>query len=319
MYEEYLNEIGTDQDGYERFLNLVVDNNISLSQIGCLATDFHSWQKRGYIDFSEFKNKSATKRMKVKLNFIDAVWIRFLMKMKDFGIESTKWNEACQYLLQDFTPEINNITKNQLKKMGLNSTNPEEVEVINELIKNMDEDHEFLKKFMPDVSLPKFTLFSVFVNLVIVKNEDFKLLLAPGENGKLRVTEYHEKFTDSETLEILNSSHLSISLYELVSDLMTNDKIEKQLATHQIFQNQDLAIFELIRKKEVKEITITKLDSEVIEIKITEEKDIKNDDLIKVKQALGFKSCKELSLKMRNDKHMILRKTSSNKMELKTQ
>ncbi|MEN9303978.1 MAG: hypothetical protein RL264_2407 [Bacteroidota bacterium] len=295
----------------DRYFSKITERKSNLSISGISTRNYFHWKSQGLITESE---ENVEKRSWVKLNVLDFVWLRIIQNAREFGIglsvlqnlkgfleinpilEILKNQEEYLEVKTKILLEDEGIVQNELKFFE---------EIYNELhLESIEKEDKFL-----------FSQLGLIVITIIHKNIDIHLRIVKMKDDfvfDLYESKSFNSFQD-DRIDKLNFPFISIPLRPLVYDFLEEPLNEKHLEDWGFIRKEERKILEAIRNKDFKEITIKRKENkDELHIEATIENDIMNDKAKEIRRILGMKDYSEVTLKLRNEKHLFVR----NKMKL---
>ncbi len=304
MKDEILKIFGVSQKNYLTLKSKTLNRIIPLTYTEVTASMYFHWKKQGLITWGE-ELKDA-KRSRVKLNLIEAAWVRLLLKLRQFGISVEQMKIIHKELLtkdEDFILEHLKNAFNEIKKVTENDE-------LRDFLENMKE--EEYNEILDDEQVICFTDFGVLISRLMLEGLGTDLLIYYDKSiQEIKIDYYFYE----ESKKSKQGAYILISLKELIAEIIEDDKYEKSLIEFEIFNEKETTILEALRKNNVKEIVLTKLNNEEYKITVVENQDIIGDDVKHLKRAFGLDNYNKVTIINRNNKHAVLEKTKTNTLK----
>lgn len=293
----------------ERFEDLTA-RKAMVSIAGISARNLYSWKEKGLIDDDE--NITGRKNW-TRINIFDYVWLKMLVISRDIGISISDLRilkqivefDAIKYMLELENEEFDNLENEPLLKSLDDNLVEEYKNNILLLKKNLSDIKELYEDDNPEYKhlmnqlgncIREIVVNNQFVNLYMIKDNLNNVFLLDTEAGAL-------KYVNFKLLP-----HIVIPIYPIVMEFLGNPKNEKNLEPWGLINRNEKKIIDAIRKNDFKEITIKRNDgnSDLI-IEATYEQNIMHEKAKEFRQLLCMKDYSEISVKYRNDKHLVIK------------
>jgi hypothetical protein len=126
---------------------------------------------------------------------------------------------------------------------------------------------------------------------------------------------FYNQYVDiiNEHTSIFEKPHLNIPIRQIIFEFLEEPRNEKYLDVWGFIRKDERKVLDALRNKDFVELIIKrKGQSEDFIIEATVEKDVMNEKAKEVRRILGMNEYQEVTVKLRNDKHLFIR----NKMKL---
>ena len=120
----------------------------------------------------------------------------------------------------------------------------------------------------------------------------------------------------NELTNILNKEIVfSLPIRPFFEFIFTDEDYFKYCVDFELFNNKEKELIEIIKSDDYKEIIISKANNGTITIKSSYEKEVKEEKAKEIKKLLGLNQYEKAEVIFRNDKHLIINKTITQKIE----
>lgn len=303
---EKLEELVQFNEHYEE----LTSRKAMVSITGISARNLYSWKEKGLIDDDE--DISGGKNW-TRINIYDFVWLKILLIARNIGISISDLLELKEMVnydtiklilslddedLQFFEKEIIKEYKDEEGKIEIKKTLATIKKYKTELQELYEEENPEYKHLMNYLGtcIKETVIHHHHINLYIVRDE-FKV------NFLFATEKDAHNLIDFKLLP-----HSVIPIYPIVMEFLGNPKNEKNLEPWGLINRNEKKIIDAIRKNDFKEITIKRNDgnSDLI-IEATYEQNIMHEKAKEFRQLLCMKDYTEISVKYRNDKHLVIK------------
>lgn len=276
---------------------------IPLSLTNATPSMFYHWKKKGLVNFD--RNANTDKRTRVKLNLIEALWVKMLYKLRTFGLDIESLKIIHEELFgTENEKKVLEAAQHELDQMITVSDNEDLNELLNEL------SNEGLHNHIPSEFEIAFSYFGALTSVVIIQRQNIDILIYLNQDDKLELDVYKKEWAGNEKIQkIKTQSYISISLLNLIYEVFEEANFESILSTYDVFDNKENTILTHLRNKNVKEIIITRLNDEEYKIVVVENQDVKGEQVNELKKIFGLNNYKTVKLITRNNKHVLIEKT----------
>jgi hypothetical protein len=267
------------------------------SQLDLGAREFFYWGKIGVINVEKAeKGQSPWNR----LNLIDILWVTLVKELRKFNIPF----QDIALIKNDYYFDTANFMVNN-KELVLNElisqfSSEIAVEEIYKFIENPNSD---FKKYKP-LSTP----FAALITQILLYGQKISLYLIPKDSHfkMLYIGNKNSTYTEEEINYIKENTHLFINLNTIVSNFFELDKNEPLNRAFGIISSTEDEIITALRDHQVDEILIKKSHDQTITYTLTQKQELRNDEVKAIKKLLRMNEYKEVSVVLRNDKHIYL-------------
>ncbi|MGV3632273.1 MAG: hypothetical protein ACO1O6_13775 [Bacteroidota bacterium] len=272
---------------------------IPLSFTNATPSMFFHWKKHKLISFGP---SPSEKRTRVKLNLLEALWVKMLFKLRSFGLDVDSLKAIHAELFEDVRKDLIEQSKKQITNY-IPVTDTKQLEDIFSALDNIEDEEPGFEILM--------TYFGMIASTVLYDKENIDILIyLDKESNALKTNLYAKQLAHKESVKaVKNQSYISVSMLELIYEVLEEDVFEPVLSDYELFDPKETTILNHLRNKNVKEITITRLNDEDYKIQITTTKDLKDDQVKELKKIFGLNNYKTVKLTTRNGKHIVIERT----------
>jgi hypothetical protein len=296
-------------DIVEYYYPRITERKASLALTGVNTRTFYHWKSQGLIDFDD---SNSDKRTWVKLNIFDFVWLKILNTSREFGLSIPSLLELKKYTMLDVMEVVFNdfdtYKESRKELFGLTDEQvDEEFKLIEKVLlerKNCDEEEKLLYTYLGNI-----------INSILINNVDASLIITKSNTLFDFTYVFYNQYVDiiNEHTSIFEKPHLNIPIRQIIFEFLEEPRNEKYLDVWGFIRKDERKVLDALRNKDFVELIIKrKGQSEDFIIEATVEKDVMNEKAKEVRRILGMNEYQEVTVKLRNDKHLFIR----NKMKL---
>lgn len=261
---------------------------------------FHSWKTAGLLP-------TVPKGGWAKLSFIDILWLDTLETMRKFGCSKNLMKAVCKKLFYD-AYEVNlgkqTLEENNAFLIDLASKRPltfEEEQYLNST-KQVLNDTIYMSVLDRGINY-----FYHLVTKCFIENNEVGLVIYL--DGSFSTYELTNNVRQGNQKANLSVPHILIPISSFIKKFIADDKKEEFLNQTGVLNEQEFEVIKLIRKKNIKRITVT-LNNRVVQKIETEEAGlIHESDIAALKQILCLNRYDSIELNSRDSRTMSFTKT----------
>lgn len=262
---------------------------------------FHSWKIADLLP-------TVPKGGWAKLSFIDLLWLETLETMRKFGCSKALMKAVCEKLFHEAYKV--NLGKRTLKEnhdflTNLASTRSltfEEEQYLNE-ITHIIKDSVYMSVL--DRGINHF--YHLVINCFLENNEVGLIIYL---DGSFSTYELINNLKEENTNADLSVPHILIPISSFIKKFIEDDEKEEFLNQCGVLNEQEFEVLKLIRKKNIKRITVTLNNKTVQKIETEESGMIDKNDVKLLKKTLGLKEYDSIEINSRDSRTMSFKKTS---------
>ncbi len=274
--------------------------------LGLSARNYQQWKELEITPPTEKENKSDGKREWVKLDFIQFIWMKMVVSLRNLGYPYSDIKKARDFLFEtvELDPNVNipkgnpDIAKHLTEFFAKETLSVEMKEVMGEMLISP----LILKKMSAMFTERKQRLELLIFDAIANKNMEVGIgFFEGGEclpfnwNMIVMFDKWHPDVKKEDVLnETIRRPHIYISLSKYIMDFISAEEKEERELAFALLNNEELAILRELRNKEYKNITINYdkgTDTKII--KTEKEKKIKESEVKNfVKHVLFAPNCK---------------------------
>jgi hypothetical protein len=266
------------------------------SQLELGAREFFYWGKIGVINVEKSeKGQSPWNR----LNLIDTLWVTVVKELRKFNIpfqDIVLIKNDYYYDTVNFMINNKELVVNDLKSQFSSNIADE----IFNFIENPESDFKKKAKLL--------TPFAGLITQILLYGQKISLYLIPQDSHfkMLYIGNKNSIYSQEEINYIKENTHLFINLNTIVSDFFELDKNEPLNRAFGIISSAEDEILTALRDHKVEEILIKKSHNQTITYTLTQKQELRNEEVMAIKKLLRMNEYKEVSVVLRNDKHIYL-------------
>ena len=316
----------------------LAEHRVPISALDIDSRVFFHWKKKGIIDYApyieEIENTSDTSAKKVKkwvqLSAFDMLWLLIVKELRKFNMDLETIKELKEYLNQttynvgkdSFDQFSDDELQKNIKTIMPASMEDEVMKTILEGVtaKKLD---DFLTK-IGDVIQPFFTpLGTAFISVLLHETNPILMIKNRINSDKMefemRITEMvlidQNKFITEMINDISQNIVLNIPIRPFFEFIFTDEKLFKYCKEFELFNSKEQKLLDIVKSGDYKEINITKNSKGILTIKRTYEEEVRDTKAIELKRLLGLNQYEKAEVIFRNDKHLVINNTVTQKIE----
>jgi len=320
----------------------LIEHKVPVSVLNINRRVFFHWKQEGLIDYEPYivealnptdKNSKVVKKW-LHLNAFDMLWLLMVKELRNFNIDLKTIKGLKTYLDES----VFDIGKDSFAQIPKNSFN-KQLKAQKKLMLPMDESNEIMERILNEVTAERLNDFVLeisnelqpFMNrfgaaftavmfhninpIVLIKKKvgsdeisfDVKF---PEIEAEIDSLEFAEDLVNILNKEIVFNMPIR-SFFEFI---FTNDDYFKYCVDFELFDTKEKQLIEIIKSDDYKEINISKSNNGILTIKSSFEKEVKEEKAKEIKKLLGLNQYEKAEVIFRNDKHLIINKTVTQKL-----
>jgi len=324
------------------FLPKLIEHKVPVSILNIHRRVFFHWKKEGIIDYEPYiiekenENDEESKPIKkwLHLNAFDMLWLLMVKELRNFNVDLKTIKELKTYL----DKSVYNIGKDSFTQIPEESFK-EQMEAQKKLMLPMDESNEIMEDIFKEVTPEKLDDFlsilpnelQPFMNrfgsaftavilyninpIVLIKKKvgsdeisfDMKL---PEIEAEIDSLEFADDLVNTLNKEIV----LNLPIRPFFEFIFTNDAYFKYCVDFELFDSKEKQLLEILKSDDYKEINISRSHNGTLTIKRSYEKEVKEEKAKEIKKLLGLNQYEKAEVIFRNDKHLIINRTVTQKL-----
>ncbi len=263
-----------------------------ISDLGLSARNYQQWKDLSITPPVQKDNKKETKREWVRFNFVEYVWMRIVISLRDLGYPYADIEKAKGYLFESLNFDVGeklsienpDIVGNLIEHFTNGELSKELKEVAEDIIKNPD----FLNKISSLFSKQRTRLEVIIFQAIAQKKDEIGLgFFKGGEcepfNWNLFVS-FDKWHPNVKKVDVLNATirkpHIYISITKYIMDFISEDEKQEHEISMVMLSTEELSILRELRSKEYKNIIINyDKGNDTKIIKTEKEKKIKESEV----------------------------------------
>ncbi|MBK9283515.1 MAG: hypothetical protein IPM51_04265 [Sphingobacteriaceae bacterium] len=285
---------------FEKIYPRITERKATLAMIGINPRTYIHWKNEGLVDASI---QDDDKRLWVRLNLYDYVWLNCIKTLRGFGIglevikelKSVLDTDIVQLITTDFS-EYSDFLKTQSNVSR--SKIQEQLDIIQSINTNKSE-----------VASEEKHLTSLFGSLIhrslILNDEGAIIVLLEGDKfssicfNYKNINDFTEVFN-----QWMKIPHVIIPIRRYIEEFMQEPKNEDNLMVWGFIDRNEKKVLDALNKRNFKEISIKRNNNEDFIIEETTDGDIMEQKAKEIRRILGLNDYSEITIKYRNDKHL---------------
>jgi len=263
-----------------------------ISDLGLSARNYQQWKDLRITPPVQKDNKKETKREWVRFNFVEYVWMKIVISLRDLGYPYADIEKAKGYLFESLNFDVGeklsienpDIVGNLIEHFTNGELSKELKEVAEDIIKNPD----FLNKISSLFSKQRTRLEVIIFQAIAQKKDEIGLgFFKGGEcepfNWNLFVS-FDKWHPNIKKVDVLNATirkpHIYISITKYIMDFISEDEKKEHEISMVMLSTEELSILRELRSKEYKNIIINyDKGNDTKIIKTEKEKKIKESEV----------------------------------------
>lgn len=320
----------------------LAQHRVPVSVLNINRRVFFHWKQEGLIDYEPYKvevedsegKKSKTVKKWLHLNAFDTLWLLMVKELRSFNIDLKTIKSLKNYLdkslfdigkdsFAQIPPELFQEQIKAQKKAMIPSGGSNEImhKVFDEITPEKLDDFvalipNELKPFLNRLgSAFSSVLFYNQNPILLIKKSmgsdtiDFEIKIPEIEAGIDRIG-----FADDLVNTLNKEIVFSLPIRPFFELIFTDDDYFKYCVDFELFDSKEQQLLDIIKSDDYKQIIINKGNDGVITIKSTYEKEVKEEKAKEIKKLLGLNQYEKAEVIFRNDKHLIINKTVTQKL-----
>jgi hypothetical protein len=262
---------------------------------------FHSWKIADLLP-------TVPKGGWAKLSFIDLLWLETLETMRKFGCSKALMKAVCEKLFHEaYKVNLGKLTlkENHDFLTNLASTRSltfEEEQYLNE-ITHIIKDSVYMSVLDRGINY-----FYHLVTNCFLENNEVGLIIYL--DGSFSTYELRNNLKEGNTNADLSVPHILIPISSFIKKFIAAEENEEFLNQCGVLNEQEFEVLKLIRKKNIKSITVTLNNKTVQRIETEESGMIDKNDVKLLKKTLGLKEYDSIEINSRDSRTMSFIKTT---------
>ncbi len=325
-----------------KLLPKLIEHRVPVSVLNINRRVFFHWKQEGLIDYEpyivETENKEDENSKPVKkwlhLNAFDMLWLLMVKELRSFNIDLKTIKQLKNYLDKGIF-EIGNDFFSQIPEEEFQ----EQIKANKNFMLPMDESNEIMERMfneitpekldrlvslLPNELQPFMNQFGSAFTSVIFYNIN-PILLIKKRIGSDEIN-FEMKFPEilaeidnvgfaNDMVKTLNKEIVfSLPIRPFFEFIFTDDDYFKYCVDFELFDTKEKQLLEILKSDDYKEIIISKSNNGVLTIKSSFEKEVKDEKAKEIKKLLGLNQYEKAEVIFRNDKHLIINKTVTQKI-----
>lgn len=321
----------------------LIEHKVPVSVLNINRRVFFHWKQEGLIDYEPYiieaenkqdKNSKAVKKW-LHLNAFDMLWLLMVKELRGFNIDLKTIKKLKNYLdtsIFDIGEDFFSQIQEELFQ--------EQIKVHKKLMVPMDESNEIMERMFNELTPEKLDNFvsllpnelqpymnqfgSAFTSVIFFNINPILLIkkrIGSDEiNFEMKFPEIQAEIDSVEFAnDLVNKLNkeivFSLPIRPFFEFIFTDEDFFKYCVDFELFNSKEKQLLEIIKSDDYKEITISKGNNGILTIKSSFEKEVKEEKAKEIKKLLGLNQYEKAEVIFRNDKHLIITKTVTQKIQ----
>lgn len=320
----------------------LAEHRVPVSVLNIHRRVFFHWKQEGLIDYEPYivqeedneGKKSKTVKKWLHLNAFDMLWLLMVKELRSFNIDLTTIKDLKNYLNKSvfdsgkdsfvqIPPELFQEQIKAIIKAMIPSGGSDEImqrvldEITSEKLDNLvalmpTELKPFLNRFGSAFTSVLFYNFNPFLQIkkrIGSDKIDFEMII-PEMQAEYDSIEFANDLVNTLNKEII----FSLPIRPFFEFIFADDDYFKYCVEFELFDSKEKQLLDIIKSDDYKEINISKSNNGMLTIKSSFEKEVKDEKAKEIKKLLGLNQYEKAEVIFRNDKHLIINKTVTQKL-----
>ena len=276
-------------------LSKLNEKNFLLIDTGISPRVFNNWKKMGLLP------QESTERKWNKFSFTEFIWLKIVQELREFGLSIEKILKVRKLLYKNPLDGVNmdELFKSYLKAILNDIETSTYTKEEKEVIKKGFEDPEAVKKtFEKEMHLLPPLLSFMVLNSIFHRRNNGIVIFSSGE-----CREWLDEFyiIDKSFSKFLDRPHIFISLSTFIFEYLLNEK-DSYSSVLNILSHEEQEIVNLLKTKELKEITIKFNKGKAYMLEATSGKEVSKDQAEEIMKNMIFKNYQSITFKTNSNK-----------------
>jgi hypothetical protein len=323
----------------ENFINLLNNypelskSKVSLSDLDVAHRTFFNWKDKGIIDYQHHFTKedidNNVTRKKIELNAFEALWILIIKELRHFNIGLSTISQLKTFLFN--MPDFNfmkSMSQEDIMEIGRLALDKES----NTFLSAFDIDIHGMVDFVQNSSESNkiyYTPIGTLINAILLSGQSPSIFIfkKPSQselsfeifNPSLESL-YHQQMDEDYKTEIVKGlvehSVINIPIRPLFERFFENKSLLKYSKDFGLFTPNELKILKTVKSGDFDKIIIYKNNDNQITIESTSSKEVLGHKAIELNKTLGLKDYQRAEIIFRNNKNLIIKNTTKQKIDL---
>lgn len=308
-------------------------SKVSLSDLGVAHRVFFNWKDKGIIDYQHHFTKediaNNVTRKKIELNAFEALWILIIKELRHFNIGLSTISQLKTFLFS--MPDFNfmkDMSQEDIMEIGSVALDHE----VNTFLNAFDFDIHGMVDFVqnsPDSVKIYYSPMGTLINAILLSGQSPSIFIfkKPSEselgfeifNPSLESL-YHQQTDEDYKTEIIKGlvehSVINIPIRPLFERFFENKSLLKYSKDFGLFTTNELKLLKILKSGNFDKIIIHKNNDSQITIESTTTKEILGNKVTELNKILGLKIYDRAEIIFRNNKNLIIKNTTKQKIDL---
>ena len=308
-------------------------SKVSLSDLDVAHRVFFNWKDKGIIDYEHHFTKediaNNVTRKKIELNAFEALWILIIKELRHFNIGLSTISQLKTFLFS--MPDFNfmkGMSQDDIMEIGHLALDKEANTFLNAFDFDIHGMVDFVQK-SPDSVKIYYSPMGTLINAILLSGQSPSIFIfkKPSEselgfeifNPSLESL-YHQQTDEDYKTEIIKGlvehSVINIPIRPLFERFFENKSLLKYSKDFGLFTTNELKLLKILKSGNFDKIIIHKNNESQITIQSTASKEVVGNKATELNKILGLKIYDRAEIIFRNNKNLIIKNTTKQKIDL---
>ena len=308
-------------------------SKVSLSDLDVAHRVFFNWKDKGIIDYehqmSDEDIANKVTRKKVVLNAFEALWVLIIKELRSFnvGLSTIKELKTFLFTIPDFN-FMKEMSKDDIMEIGRIALDHE----VNTFLNAFNIDIHGMVDFVqngPDSTKIYYSPMGTLINAILLSGQSPSIFIfkKPSEtklsfevfNPTLESL-YHQQTDEDYKTEIIQGlvehSVINIPIRPLFERFFENKSLLKYSKDFGLLSTNELKILKILKSRNFDKIIIYKNNDQQITVESTSSVEVLGHQATELNKILGLNDYGHAKIIFRNGKHLLIKNTTKQKIDL---
>jgi len=308
-------------------------SKVSLSDLDVAHRVFFNWKDKGIIDYehqmSDEDIANKVTRKKVVLNAFEALWVLIIKELRSFnvGLSTIKELKTFLFTIPDFN-FMKEMSKDDIMEIGRIALDHE----VNTFLNAFNIDIHGMVDFVqngPDSTKIYYSPMGTLINAILLSGQSPSIFIfkKPSEtklsfevfNPTLESL-YHQQTDEDYKTEIIQGlvehSVINIPIRPLFERFFENKSLLKYSKDFGLLSTNELKILKILKSRNFDKIIIYKNNDQQITVESTSSVEVLGYQATELNKILGLNDYGHAKIIFRNGKHLLIKNTTKQKIDL---
>jgi len=308
-------------------------SKVSLSDLDVAHRVFFNWKDKGIIDYehqmSDEDIANKVTRKKVVLNAFEALWVLIIKELRSFnvGLSTIKELKTFLFTIPDFN-FMKEMSKDDIMEIGRIALDHE----VNTFLNAFNIDIHGMVDFVqngPDSTTIYYSPMGTLINAILLSGQSPSIFIfkKPSEtklsfevfNPTLESL-YHQQTDEDYKTEIIQGlvehSVINIPIRPLFERFFENKSLLKYSKDFGLLSTNELKILKILKSRNFDKIIIYKNNDQQITVESTSSVEVLGHQATELNKILGLNDYGHAKIIFRNGKHLLIKNTTKQKIDL---